>query len=126
MSLPPVPPPLAIIVAEPRDERVWAAFSLAASAQVAGRRVGLFLSGHAAEIAARHWSGPGEKKRRAYCVPTIADLWDSLDELGVAITVCQTGMHLCELEADALRPGCDPGGMVGFLLAHKGAEVVVV
>jgi predicted peroxiredoxin len=117
---------LAILLVEPRDDRVWAAFSLAASAQVAGRRVQLFLSGAAAEIAARGWQAAGEKKRRAYCVPTIADLWDSLDELGVPITVCQTGMHLCELEADALRPGCEPGGMVGFLLTLKGAELVVV
>jgi uncharacterized protein len=118
--------PLTLIVAEPRDERVWAAFSLAATAAAQGRKVTLFLSGPAAEIGLRRYRAPGDGKRSAYCVATVAELFDSCIELGVRIIACQTGLHLIEQSAEDLHITVEVGGMVSALAAHADAQIVMV
>jgi predicted peroxiredoxin len=118
--------PLAILLAEPRDERLWAALSLAAASAASGRRVSLFFSGEAVQMAGRRFRSGADGKRSAYGVATLSELFASCDELGVRFIACQTGMHLSELQDDALRPGVEPGGLIGWLAETTGAERVVV
>ncbi len=118
--------PLTLIVAETRDERVWTAFSLAATAAAQGRKVALFLSGAAVEIGLRHYRAPGDSKRSAYCVATVAELFDSCIELGVRIIACQTGLHLIEQSAEALHIAVEPGGMMSALAAQDDAQIILV
>jgi predicted peroxiredoxin len=118
--------PLTLILAEPRDERVWTAFSLAASAAAQGRKVTLFLSGHAAVIGLKDYHAPGDGKRSAYCVATVAELFESCIELGVRIIVCQTGLHLIEHSADELHIAVEAGGMMSALAAYSDAQIIVI
>lgn len=117
---------LAIILAEPRDERVWTALSLAATTAATGRTVSVFLSGHASEIAAKSFTSGGDGKRSAYCVATIAELFETCLELGVRFTACQTGLHLCELTVEDIHIAIDSGGMMGFLQLYKADEHIVI
>ncbi len=117
---------LAIILAEPRDERVWTAFSLAATTAAIGRTVAIFLSGQAAEIAAKTYTSGGDGKRSAYCVATIAELFETCLEFGVRFTVCQTGLHLCEIPADDVHVAVECGGLMGFLQHHKTDELLMI
>ncbi len=119
-------PPLTLILAEPRDERVWTAFSLAASAAAQGRKVTMFLSGSAAEIGLRRYHAPGDSKRSAYCVATVAELLESCLELGVRLIACQTGLHLIEESADDLHIAIEAGGMVSALAADANTQLVVI
>ncbi len=119
-------PALALILAEPRDERVWTVLSLAATAAALGRTVSIFLSGNAAEIAANRYQSGGDSKRSAYCVATVAELFESCLELGVRFTVCQTGLHLCELAAEDVHVAIECGGLTGFMQQHKTDELLVI
>jgi predicted peroxiredoxin len=118
--------PLTLIIAEPRDERVWTAFSLAASAAAQGRNVTLFLSGHAAVIGLKDYHAPGDSKRSAYCVATVAELFESCIELGVRIIACQTGLHLIEHSADELHIAVEVGGMMTALTAYNNAQIIMI
>jgi predicted peroxiredoxin len=117
---------LTLIIAEPRDERVWTAFSLAASAAAQGRKVVLFLSGHAAAIGLQNYHAPGDSKRSAYCVATVAELFESCLELGVRIIACQTGLHLIEQSADNLHIAIEAGGVLTALAADANAQIIVI
>jgi predicted peroxiredoxin len=117
--------PLTLIIAEPRDECVWTAFSLAASAAAQGRMVMIFLSGTAAEIGLRDYHAPGDSKRSAYCVATVAELFDSCIELGVRFIACQTGLHMIEQSADALHMAVEAGGMMTVLAAQPDAQIIM-
>jgi predicted peroxiredoxin len=118
--------PLTLIIAEPRDERVWAALSLAASAAAQGRNVTLFLSGLAAVIGLKDYHATGDSKRSAYCVATVAELLESCIELGVRIIACQTGLHLTEHCADELHIAVEAGGMMSALAAHGDAQISLI
>jgi predicted peroxiredoxin len=118
--------PLTLVIAEPRDERVWAALSLAATAAAQGRKVAIFLSGPAAEIGLRSHHAPGDSKRSAYCVATVAELFNSCIELGVRIIACQTGLHLIEQSAHDLHIAVEAGGMMSALAANADAQIIVV
>lgn len=118
--------PLTLIIAEPRDERVWAALSLAATAAAQGRKVTLFLSGHAASIGLRDYHAPGDSKRSAYCVATVAELLESNIELGVRLIACQTGLHLIERHADELHIAVEAGGMMSALAAQADAQILMI
>jgi predicted peroxiredoxin len=119
-------PALTLIFAEPRDERLWAGLSLAASAAAQNRKVTIFLSGPAAEIGLRTYHAPGDSKRSAYCVATVAELFDSCIELGVRIIACQTGLHLIERSADDLHMAVESGGMITALAAQADAQIIMV
>jgi uncharacterized protein len=118
--------PLTLIIAEPRDERVWTAFSLAASAAAQGRSVTVFLSGHAAVIGLNSYHAPGDSKRSAYCVATVAELFESCLELGARIIACQTGLHLVEHSAEDLHIAVEAAGLMTALAAHGNAQIIVI
>jgi predicted peroxiredoxin len=117
---------LTLILVEARDERVWSCFSLAATAAAQGRAVTLFLSGHAAEIGLQTYHAAGDSKRAAYCVPTVAELFESCLELGVRIMACQTGLHLIEHSAEDLHMAVEAGGMMAALAARPDAQIICV
>jgi peroxiredoxin family protein len=118
--------PLTLIVAEPRDERVWTALSLAATAAAQGRKVTVFLSGHAAAIGLDDYHAPGDSKRSVYCVATVAELLESSIALGVRFIACQTGLHLIEHTADELHIAVETGGMMSALAAQVDAQIILI
>ena len=114
--------PLLIIVAEARDERLWAALQTAIAARAQGRAVFLFLSGPAAEMGLRRWHAPGDSKRHAYCIDTVHDLLDRSTMAGVRFHACRTGLHLLEESEDALSLLFAPAALDEVMQQVPGAQ----
>jgi len=89
---------LGIIVAGLDPVRFRSALTLAAAQAALGGHTRLLFDSAAVGLAAE----PDE-------------LLESCLELGVAITLCQSGLALAGLEAGDLDPRFDYGGMVGWL-----------
>ena len=100
---------LAIIVATPDAVRFQTALTLAAAHAALGKSTRLLLDGDAVRLAA---DPPG-------------DLLESCLELGVTITLCQSGLAAAGLDAGALDARFNYGGMVG-LLAELGDDRLVI
>ncbi|MCH8683914.1 DsrE/DsrF/DrsH-like family protein [Pedomonas mirosovicensis] len=47
-------------------------------------------------------------------------------ELGIVMTACTTGLHLCGLTANQLPEGVEAAGMVAFLADAKDSELLFV
>jgi predicted peroxiredoxin len=99
---------LGIVVAGTDPRRFRTALTLAAAQAALGGRVRILLDGESVALAA-----------------TADDLLDSCFELGATITLCQTGMAEAGLDAAALDPRFDHGGMVGWL-AELGEDRLVL
>ena len=91
---------LGIIIAGLDLARFRTALTLAAAQAALGGRVRILLDGESVSLAA---------------VPDA--LFDSCFELGVTVTLCQTGLAGAGLDATMLDPRFDYGGMVGWLAA---------
>ena len=89
---------LGVIVAGPDLVRFRCALTLAAAQAALGGRTRLLLDSAAVRLAAEPEA-----------------LLESCLELGVAITLCQSGLALAGLEAGDLDSRFDYGGMVGWL-----------
>lgn len=100
---------MAIIVAGIDDARFRTALTLAAAHAALGGRTRLLLDGESVRLVAEEES----------------ELLQSCLELDVAITLCQSGLAAAGLDAAALDPRLDYGGMVGFL-ADVGADRLLV
>jgi predicted peroxiredoxin len=99
---------LAVIVAGTDPARFRTALTLAAAQAALGGRVRLLLDGEAVRLAAMR-----------------DELLESCLELGVTVTLCQSGLAAAGLRAAALDPRFDYGGMVG-LLACLGDDRLVI
>jgi len=99
---------LGIIVAGVDQARFRTALTLAAAQAALGGRVRLLLDGESVRLAALS-----------------DDLLDACFELGVTVTLCQTGLAEAGLDAAALDPRFDFGGMVGWL-ADLGQDRLVL
>jgi predicted peroxiredoxin len=117
---------LALIVSTADEQRFWSALSLAAAKAALGVEVAIFLSGHAARLAAPDYISGLALAHHAKGVATIADLLSSCLELGVSFAICQTGMHLCEVHADQLAHHHVPTGLVAWLAAHREHNLIFV
>ena len=100
---------LGIIVAGIDPVRFRTALTLAAAQAALGARVRILLDSGAVILA----SEP-------------APLLESCFELGVEVTLCQTGLAEAGLDASALDPRFCHGGMVGWLAALGDDRLVVV
>ena len=100
---------LGLIVAGVDPVRFRTALTLAAAQAALGARVHILLDSGAVTLA----SEP-------------AALLESCFELGVDITLCQTGLAEAGLDASTLDPRFSQGGMVGWLAALGDDRLVVV
>jgi predicted peroxiredoxin len=64
--------------------------------------------------------GPRDAAHVAHGLPTLAGFLDDALELGVSVIVCQSGLALAGLAADALDPRIVVSGPLG-VLAESGA-----
>jgi predicted peroxiredoxin len=114
----------ALLVSTCEEARYWSLLSLAAAKAALGVRVSVFLSGDAAALARRDTVFVSDQSYQQKGVATLAQLMDSCLELSVAFTVCQTGMHMCDMTADQLRVGMTPGGLMAWLSDPKNSELI--
>jgi peroxiredoxin family protein len=89
---------LSIIVADVDPVRFRTALTLAAAQAALGARSRMLLDNAAVPLAANS-----------------DELLESCFELGVSVTLCQSGLALAGLQADRLDPRFAYGGMLGWL-----------
>ena len=120
--------PLGIVLLSGSHERIHYAFLLAAGAAAIGRDVSIFASNagcralflDVAVVAA----DPREARTLAAGVAGVAELRDACIELGVRMSVCEAGMRIEGLAADAFLPGVQLRGVASFLSAIGEGQIV--
>jgi predicted peroxiredoxin len=101
----------------PDAERLRGALVLASAQAALGGAAALFLQLDAVALLRTPIAAPQDDAHRAAGLPDLATLLTEAQALGVTICACQSGLALCDLAADALPPGVDVGGPVGFVQA---------
>ena len=115
---------LTLVLAEPSATRLRTALTMALAAQALGGRVRLFVDAEAVPVVA----GPLREGDVAFAtagLPSTVQLLDEALVAGVRIVLCQTGLALAGLSAEALDPRFDYGGIVA-MLADLGDDRLVV
>lgn len=104
---------LTIVVAGPDRSRFRTALTLAAAQAALGARARLFLEVDAVALVRRNEQG--EQPLVAAGLPTTAELIDTGLALGVAITLCQSGIALAGLNLAELDQRLEAGGITSIL-----------
>ncbi len=114
---------LTIIVAGADAERLHAALSFAAASAATGAATRVHL--HARAVGLLGAPMAADADHAAHGLPTLAQIVDDALALGVAISVCQSGLALAALTADALDPRLSVDGPVGVLTAAGDDRLLV-
>ncbi len=120
--------PLGILLISGTHERAHYAFVLAAGAAAVGRGVVLFATNAGCRALATDWSGLDDSGRdaalRARGVAGLADLREAAAELGVRLLACEAGLRMIGLDPAALLPAVEVAGVVTFLAATAGGQII--
>lgn len=108
---------LTLFVATGDAERLHAALSFAAAAAATGMKTRLHLHEGAVALLREPLVAPNDAIRASEGLPTLGELWGEALALGVAISLCQSGLALCGLRLDELDPRLDAQGPVALLSA---------
>ena len=114
--------PLGILLISGGAERAHFAFVIATAAAATGRDVTLFATneGCHALLATVPYTGPS-----VLGVATFAELRAAAVELGVRQMACTAGLRMAGLDATALAPGVEAGGVPSFLTAAPGQVITI-
>ncbi len=119
---------LGILLLTGTHERAHYAFVLASAAAAIDRAVVLFATNAGCRALAADWSGLDDAGRdsavRAQGVAGLADLRAASAELGVRLIACEAGLRMIGLDAAALLPGVEVAGVVTFLAAVAGGQII--
>jgi predicted peroxiredoxin len=113
--------PLAIILSGADAGRWRSALGVAAAQAALGGEVRLFVDALAVPMLA---SEPFDAATGSG-LPSLRTLCDTMLELGGTITVCQTGLAECGMDATALDPRFAFGGVTGFLAGAAYARLTI-
>ena len=123
-----MPSDLGILLMSGTHERAHYAFVLASGAAAIGRSVTLFATNDGCRALAADWScleGSGRDAAvRARGVAGLAELRDAAVELGVRLLACEAGLRMIALDAAALLPSVEVAGVVTFLSAATGGQII--
>lgn len=108
---------LTIIVASADPVRFQSALEVAAASAALGRPTRLFLQSDAARLLRTGDGAPAD--------PGTLDLLPEALALGAQVTVCQSGLALAGMRADALPDGIDTGGLVELLSGAAGDQLLM-
>jgi predicted peroxiredoxin len=109
--------PLLLIAITNDAERLRGGLMLAAAEAALGGTVRIFLQLDAVALLRAPISAPRDSIHAAAGLPNLAVLLDDALELGVGITMCQSGLSLTGMRADEMDPRITVGGAVGILAA---------
>ncbi|MBN8829847.1 MAG: DsrE family protein [Sphingomonadales bacterium] len=112
-----VRPPLALILLGADPARLHGALILARAELALGGAARLFVQGEAVALLRPPIAAPQDAAWRAAGEPTLAGLIDEALADGVLIAVCQSGLALAGLDAQALDPRIELTGPIAFLAA---------
>lgn len=116
---------LTIIIAEASEPRLRTALGLALSTRALDGEVRLFFDTAAVSLVRSPIAGAQDVDHIAAGLPNMADLVEETLEAGVAYILCQAGIAMFDLSANALDARFTYGGMIG-LLADLGEDRLVV
>jgi predicted peroxiredoxin len=117
------PAGLTIIVAGNDPERFHAALAIAAANAALGARSRIYLHAAAAVLADR--GCPAMHASQGEGVPTLGELLDEALAIGVEIIVCQSGLAVAGISAEALTNGITTGGLIELLSTLDGDQLLM-
>lgn len=120
--------PLGILLISGSHERAHYAFVLATGAAAVGRSVVLFTTNQGCRALLADWSSLDDPDRdaaiRARGVAGLDELRDAAFELGARLIACESGLRMAGLDAAALAAGVEVAGVVTFLEATRGGQII--
>jgi predicted peroxiredoxin len=108
-------PPLLLIASTADAERLRGALTLACAEAALGGGVSLFLLLDAVLLLKPPVEAPHDEAHAACGLPRMCALIDDALDLGVQISVCQSGLTLARMEATELDPRISASGPVAVL-----------
>ncbi len=126
--MPSDPTTLGILLISDCYERAHYAFVLAAGAAAVGRRVVLFATNGGCAALAEDWGVLAGADRDSAVGETgvagLAELRDACAELGVRLIACEAGLRIAGIDPNQLRAGVEVAGVVTFLEATAGGQLI--
>jgi predicted peroxiredoxin len=117
---------LTIIVVEASPERFRAALSIAAAQAALGWRARIFIQGEAVGLLRPPLQSFRDEAHQKAGLPTLAMLFDEALDLGAEVIACQSGLLLCNMEAEELDDRIQFGGLVSILQTTANDRVLCV
>ncbi|HME24530.1 MAG TPA: DsrE/DsrF/DrsH-like family protein [Acetobacteraceae bacterium] len=120
--------PLGILLLSGTHDRAHYAFVLASGAAAIGRRVIVFATNAGCHALLADWSGLAgadrDERVRAAGVAGLAELREATRDMGARLIACESGLRVEGLDAAELTPGVEVAGIVTFLEAVGGGQIV--
>jgi peroxiredoxin family protein len=121
---------LGVLLISGSHERAHYAFVLASGAAALGRPVVLFATNQGCRALLADWSMLEDAGRdaavRARGVAGLGELREAAKELGVRMIACEAGLRITGLEGSPLAAGTEVAGVITFLDAVKGGQIVTL
>ena len=122
--------PLGILLLSGAHDRAHYAFVVASGAAALGREVVLFATNAGCHALLADWSGLADADRdarvRAAGVAGLDELREATREMGARLIACEAGLRAEGLDAARLMPGVEVAGIVTFLEAVGGGQIVAM
>jgi predicted peroxiredoxin len=121
--------PLGVLLISGGHERAHYALMVAAAAAAIGREVTLFATNEGAALlleATPLAADPREATLSARGVANLAELLAAASSLGVRRIACEAGLRTADLAGQPLAEGVEVAGLVTFLAAVGGGQVVTL
>jgi peroxiredoxin family protein len=110
--------------------RAHYAFVLASSAAALGRSVVFFATNSGCRALLADWSDLAGAERDAIVttrgVAGLVALREAAQDLGVALMVCEAGLHAEGIDPSGLLPNVERTGATGFLAATRGGQIITL
>jgi peroxiredoxin family protein len=120
--------PLGILLLSGAHDRAHYAFVVASGAAAMGRQVVLFATNAGCHALLADWSGLADSDRdarvRSAGVAGLEELREATREMGARLIACEAGLRVEGLDASSLAPGVEVAGIVTFLEAVGGGQIV--
>ena len=108
---------LTILIVSADADRLHAGLTYAAAGAASGASVKVHLHEAAVVLLRPPINAPADLARTRAGLPTLPQILDEACSLGVAITVCQSGLAIADMVLDELDPRIEAQGPVGMLAA---------
>ena len=116
---------LTLLVATGDADRLHAALTYAAAGAAAGGSIKLHLHEGAVGLLAPLQPAPADEARAGAGLPTLAQIFEEALDLGVAVSLCQSGLALAGLELNKLDPRLEAQGPIGLLATLEDDRLIV-
>ncbi len=114
-----------VILAEPAPARLRAALSLATAVAAVGGRARLFLHEDAVTLFAAPLASPGDSRRSASGLPTLAQLFEEALAMPVEVILCQSGVAMAGMDFGQLDHRIATGGLISVIATADDDRVVL-